>query len=155
MGIFSFLKKDPSAYFSETEKDAILEAIKNAELRTSGEVRLFIESRCRFVNPLDRAAELFFLLKMDKTADRNAVLVYVAMKDKQFAVFADEGIYKAVGKEYWIQKAEAMLQSFSSEKYGPGLVKVINDVGEALHFHFPYNKEVDKNELPDDIVFGK
>ena len=102
-----------------------------------------------------KAALRLFLLKMEKTVDRNAVLVYLAMKDRQFAVFADEGIYKALGKDYWTQEAEGLLQAFTSEKYGPGLVKVINDVGEALHFHFPYEKEVDKNELPDDIVFGK
>lgn len=155
MGILSFFKKDPAAFFSEKEKDAILLAIKKAEQRTSGEVRVFIENRCRFVNPIDRAAELFFLLKMDKTADRNAVLVYLAMKDRQFAVFADEGIYKALGKEYWTREAEAMLQAFSSENYGTGLVTVINDVGESLYQHFPYNEKVDKNELPDDIVFGK
>jgi uncharacterized membrane protein len=155
MGIFSFFKKDPAAFFSKQEKDAIFQAIQNAEQRTSGEVRVFIENRCRFVNPLDRAAELFFLLKMDKTVDRNAVMVYLAMKDRQFAVFADEGIYKALGKEYWSREAEAMLHAFKAENYAAGLVTVINDVGEALHQHFPYDKKVDKNELPDDIVFGK
>ena len=141
-------------FFTAEEQQQLVAAIQKAEQRTSGEVRVFIENKCRFVNPIDRAAELFFLLKMEKTEDRNAVLVYIAMKDRQFAVFADEGIYKALGKEYWNREAEAMLQSFSSEKYGHGLVKVINDVGEALHFHFPYDREVDKNELPDDIVFG-
>ena len=155
MGIFSLFKKDPAAFFSPKEKDAILQAIQEAEQRTSGEVRIFIENHCRFVNPLDRATELFLLLKMDKTADRNAVLIYLAMKDRQFAVFADEGIYKALGKEYWTREAEGMLHSFSAENYAEGLVTVINDVGEALHQHFPYDHKVDKNELPDDIVFGK
>jgi uncharacterized membrane protein len=155
MGIFSLFKKDPAAFFSQQEKDAIFQAIQNAEQRTSGEVRVFIENRCRFVNPLDRAAELFFLLKMDKTVDRNAVLVYLAMKDRQFAVFADEGIYKALGKEYWTREAESLLQAFMAENYSAGLVTVIKDVGEALHQHFPYDQKVDKNELPDDIVFGK
>ena len=155
MGLFSFWKTKTADYFSASERDAILDAIKKAELRTSGEVRVFIENRCKFVDPLDRAAEIFFSLKMDATADHNAVLVYLAMKDRQFAVFADSGIYKALGPEYWNREAGLMLQAFRKESYAGGLVKVVSDIGEALHQHFPYDHKGDKNELPDDIVFGK
>ena len=118
-------------------------------------MRVFIENRCKFVNPLDRAAEIFFNLKMDATIDHNAVLVYLAMKDRQFAVFADQGIYTALGKEYWNKEANQMVQAFKQESYAAGLVTVINHIGQALHEHFPYDHAADKNELPDDIVFGK
>ena len=155
MGLFSFWKTNTANYFSEPEREAILDAIKQAELRTSGEVRVFIENRCKFVNPLDRAAEIFFNLKMDATVDHNAVLVYLAMKDRQFAVFADQGIYTALGKEYWNKEANQMVQAFKQESYAAGLVTVINHIGQALHEHFPYDHAADKNELPDDIVFGK
>lgn len=155
MGIFNFWKSDVAGYFSAPEKEAILDAIRQAEQRTSGEVRLFIESRCRFVDALDRAAEIFFNLKMEQTEKRNAVLVYLAMKDKQFAIFADEGIYKAVGASYWNNEAAGMFNAFKKESYANGLVNVIGDIGDALHQHFPYDATVDKNELPDDIVFGK
>ena len=155
MGLFSFLKSKTADYFTETEKDAILKAIKQAEQRTSGEVRVFIENRCKYVDPLDRAAEIFFGLKMDATDDHNAVLVYLAMKDRQFAVFADKGIYTALGPDYWNREAGLMLQAFRKESYADGLVKVISDVGEALHRNFPYDHNGDKNELPDNIVFGK
>ncbi len=155
MGIFSFRKRDASGYFSAAEKEAILNAIRQAEQRTSGEVRIFIENRCRFVDAIDRAAEIFFSLKMHATEQRNAVLVYLAMKDRQFAVFADEGIYKVAGAGYWNERAEEMLLHFKKEKHAEGLVKVISHIGDALTHHFPYDREIDKNELPDDIVFGK
>ena len=155
MGLFSFWKSDTANYFSPVEKEAILATIKQAEQQTSGEVRVYIESRCKFVNALDRAAEIFFGLKMEATDDRNAVLVYLAMKDRQFAVFADQGIYTALGKDYWNKEAGQMVQAFKKESYAAGLVTVINNIGQALHQHFPYDLNVDKNELPDDIVFGK
>ena len=154
MGIFPFAKKTAADYFSAAEKAVIVETIQQAERRTSGEVRLFIENRCRFVDAIDRAGEVFFGLKMEQTASRNAVLVYVALKDRQFALFADEGIYQAVGAAYWNQQAATMLDAFKREHHAEGLVTVIAAIGEALTAHFPYDSKTDKNELPDDIVFG-
>ncbi len=75
------------------KKKKFLMLFVHAEKETSGEVRLYIENKCRFVDPLDRAAEIFLQLKMNETANRNAVLVYVAKQHRQLAVFADEGIY--------------------------------------------------------------
>jgi uncharacterized membrane protein len=153
LSIFPFFRR--RQFFDAEERAAIVAAIRAAELQTSGEVRVYIESRCRFVNPLDRAAEIFFRLKMDHTDDRNAVLVYVAMKDRQLAIFGDQGIYEKTGKEYWDAEVKQMLAAFSGQHYKEGLIKIINDIGAALHHHFPYQRGEDKNELPDDIVFGK
>ena len=153
MSIFSFFKRKP--FFTTEEQEKIAIAIREAEKRTSGEIRIFIESRCRFVEPLDRAVELFFGLKMDKTKERNAVLIYIAIKDHQLAIFADEGIHKKTGQEFWQKEVQEMLSDFNKENYADGLVKVVSEVGEALYEHFPYDNASDKNELPDDIVFGK
>lgn len=155
MGILNFWKSNPANFFSADEKEAILNEIRNAEQRTSGEVRLFIENHCRFLDPLERAAEIFFNLKMDATDHRNAVLVYLAIKDRQFAIFADEGIFKALGKEYWNKEAADIINAFKKESHADGLINVIRDIGDALHQHFPYDLKGDKNELPDDIVFRK
>jgi uncharacterized membrane protein len=152
--VFRFLRKKKE-FFTEAEKRSIIEAISNAEHRTSGEVRVFIESRCRYVDAIDRAAEIFLLLKMEKTNDRNAVLVYIATKDRQLAVFGDEGIHKKVGNEYWNEKVRKMISIFNEENYAEGVCQCVKDIGEALHHHFPYEKYTDKNELPDDIVFGR
>jgi uncharacterized membrane protein len=150
----SLLKNKP-AFFNQKEQDEILKAITEAEKRTSGEIRIYIESRCKYVEPLDRAAEIFFKLMMDKTAARNAVLVYLAVKDRQLAVFADEGIHLKTGKDFWKKEVELMLSHFNKQDYAAGLINVIKEIGVALLYHFPYQEDVDKNELPDDIVFGK
>lgn len=153
MGIFSFFTKKQD-WFTPTEHEAIVNAIRAAEKRTSGEIRLFVESRCSFVDPVHRAAEIFFGLRMDKTQDRNGVLLYIAMKDHQLAVFGGEGIHAKVGTAFWNEEVRKMISSFSKQDYAGGLVQIITEIGNALVHHFPYEKE-DRNELPDDIVFGR
>jgi uncharacterized membrane protein len=142
-------------FFSHDEKEMVLQAIRNAEQQTSGEIRVYLESRCRFVDPMDRAAEIFFGLQMDQTRDRNGVLVYIATKDRQLAILGDKGIHEQVGQEFWQQEVQQMLDEFQSDHYATGIAKVVTEVGEALKTHFPYDGRTDKNELPDDIVFGK
>lgn len=155
MAFFRRFSSSAARYISHSDNSRIVDAIRTAETRTSGEVRVFFESRCRFVNPIDRAAEVFFGLQMDRTDHRNGVLVYVAFKDRQFAIFADEGIYREMGTDYWNAEAGKMLSSFAKNDYVEGIITVIHDIGEALQSHFPYDQKGDKNELPDDIVFGK
>ena len=151
--MFSFFKKKD--FFTAEEQQLIIEAIQNAERMTSGEVRVFVESKCSYMDAIDRAAELFFQLEMQKTNDRNAVLVYVAMKDRQLAVFGDEGIHNKVGNEYWSTEVKKMISNFNRENYAAGIAEVVRDIGTALTKNFPFNNDTDKNELPDDIVFGK
>ena len=151
--MFSFFKK--KEFFTAEEKRSIAEAVQSAEQRTSGEIRVFVESRCRFVDAIDRAAEIFFGLQMDHTVDRNAVLLYVAMKDHQLAIFADEAIYKKLGQEYWNNEIRVMIGNFNQNDYAAGIRQCVTDIGEALHHYFPFDNKTDKNELPDDIVFGK
>ena len=153
--MFSLFRKKTDDFFSAEEKEKILSAIQKAEQTTSGEVRLYVEKRCRFVDAIDRAAEVFYSLKMEQTAYRNATLVYVAFKDRQMAVFGDEGIYTKTGKDFWNEAVKKMLRNFNKENYAQGIVEVIEQIGEALSLHFPYDAATDKNELPDDIVFGK
>jgi uncharacterized membrane protein len=153
--MLNFLRKKQPEFFSPEEKEIVVAAIRAAEQRTSGEVRVYFESHCRFVDALDRAVEIFHGLKMQETADRNAVLVYVALKDKQLAVFGDEGIHQKVGTQFWNKEVQEMLQHFNKNNYAEGIARVVREIGEVLVHHFPYNKDTDKNELPDDIVFGK
>lgn len=152
--MFSLFRKKKD-FFTAEEKQLITEAIQRAEKLTSGEVRVFVEGKCSYVDAIDRAAELFFNLQMQKTDDRNAVLIYIAMTDHQLAVFGDEGIHKKVGNEYWNIEVKKMITNFNRENYAKGICEVVEDIGEALTKHFPYNNNTDKNELPDDIVFGK
>lgn len=148
-----FLKKKD--FFSEKEKKQIVAAIQEAEQQTSGEVRVYVESRCRFVDPLDRAAEVFALLKMGQTTARNAVLFYLATKSRQLAIFGDQGIHEKVGDEFWKKEVMHILSQFQREHFADAISKVIKDIGDALKYHFPYDRQTDINELPDDIVFGR
>ncbi len=152
MRLFPFLKK--KEFFTAEQQQQMTTAIQQAEKNTSGEVRVFVESKCSYVDPLDRAKEIFFNLKMDKTKDRNAVLLYIAMKDRQMALFGDEEIYRRLGAEYWNSEVKKMIASFSKENYTAGICKCVADIGEALKQHFPFETS-DKNELPDEIIFGK
>ena len=142
-------------FFSASEKQQIVAAIQAAERQTSGEIRVFVESRCRYVDPLDRAAEVFSVLKMDQTAARNGVLVYVALRDRQLAIVGDQGIHEKVGNTFWEREVRQILADFNKANYAEGIAKIAGDIGEALRTHFPYDKDSDINELPDDIVFGK
>jgi uncharacterized membrane protein len=152
--MFSLFKKKP-AFFTADEQQRIVAAIKQAEQATSGEIRLFVESRNAYVDPMDRAKEIFDKLKMYNTQNRNAVLLYIAMQDHQLALLGDEGIYKKLGADYWHAEVKEMLQQFKAEHICDGIIKCVTDIGEALKAEFPYTPGCDKNELPDDIVFGK
>lgn len=152
MGLFGF--GPPKAdFFNEEEKKSIVEAIREQEKRTSGEIRVFVEKRCRFVDPVDRAREVFMGLEMEHTAHRNGVLIYIAYKDKQLSIFGDEGIYRELGSAFWQHEVAKMLREFDGQHFTNGIIAIIRDIGDALIRHFPYDR-TDKNELPDDIVFG-
>ncbi len=151
--MFSLFKK--KEFFSKEENDKIVDAIRNAEKNTSGEVRIFVESKCKFIDPLNRAIEIFSELKMENTKDRNAVLLYVALKDRQLAIYADSGIHNKVGTQFWEDAVNKILSHFDKKNYTNGISHCITEIGNALKENFPYNKEEDKNELPDEIIFGR
>ena len=121
--MFSLSKK--KQFFSKEENEIIVQSIRDAEKQTSGEIRIFVESKCRFIDPLDRAYEIFTQLKMDKTDHRNGVLFYVALKDKQLAIFADKGIHEAIGEQYWKDVVTHILVFFNKENYATGIKECI------------------------------
>ena len=154
MGLFDFLSNKKQTFFSKEEEERMVEAIRSAEKQTSGEIRLFMEQRCAFLNPLDRAKEVFAELEMFKTKDRTAVLLYIATKDQQLAVLGDEGIYQKMGQAFWDSEVKLILSEFKQHHFIDGVCKIIGDVGVALKENFPYESD-DKNELDDGIVYGK
>jgi uncharacterized membrane protein len=138
------------------EQAKVVAAIQQAEKQTSGELRVFVESRCKYVDAIDRAAELFFHMKMEQTKLHNGVIVYVALQDKQSAILGDTGIYKVTGgPAYWKNILKEMNTRFRNEAVAEGLVYAVSRIGATLSEYFPYDPLTDKNELPDDIVFGK
>lgn len=146
--------KRKASFFTLEQNERIVESIRKAETMTSGEIRLFVESRCKYVDPLDRAAEIFNELKMFNTSLRNGVLLYVATRDRQMAIYADKGIHEAAGKDYWPGVVKHVLSVFSKDDVTAGIITMITEIGNALAKHFPFSPGVDKNELPDEIIFN-
>lgn len=151
--MFSLFKKKD--LFTVHENERIVAAIRNAEKRTSGEVRVFIEPKNPLVDPLERAALIFAKLEMDETDHRNAVLLYIATKHKELALYGDKGIHGKVGTAYWEKEVQEILQNFRNNSLVDGVVNCITHIGETLSEKFPYVPTEDKNELPDEIIFGK
>lgn len=140
-------------FFSKEEKQRIKEAIAEAELNTSGEIRLHVDNRCK-IDVLDCAANWFEKLKMHETEKRNGVLFYLAVKDRKFAILGDAGINEVTPDDFWDNIKERMLELFTENRFADGLVKGISMAGEQLKEHFPYQSD-DINELSDEISFGK
>ena len=137
-----------------TQEASLVAAIKDAELRTSGEIRLHLEDKCPTPEPLDRAAQVFAELKMHHTKLRNGVLFYLAWQTRQFAVVGDAAINAAVPDEFWEAVKETVIGHFRQEQYVTGLERGIRLVGEQLRQFFPYDAATDVNELADDISYG-
>lgn len=131
----------------------IVNSIKEAEINTSGEIRVHIESKCGD-NPVDRALYLFHFLKMDKTVMRNGVLFYVAVKSRRFAVIGDKGINDAVPDDFWDSIKLQLESDFKAENYINGLAIAISKAGQSLKEYFPYKSD-DVNEQPDEISYGQ
>ena len=140
-------------FFSKEEKQRIREAIAEAELNTSGEIRLHVDNRFK-IDVLDCAASWFEKLDMHKTEKRNGVLFYLAVKDKKFAILGDAGINELTPDDFWDNIKEQMVELFVENRFADGLVKGIGMAGEQLKQHFPYQSD-DVNELPDEISYGK
>ena len=139
-------------FYNALEHQRITEAIRAAELKTSGEIRVFIAKR-----PSDdpvRAAQAEFLkLKMDATREHNAVLIYVAPKSQTFAIIGDKGVHEKCGQSFWIQVAQAMQSHFTAGRHTDGIIHGIQEAGALLGQHFPRQAD-DKNELSDEVVEG-
>ena len=127
-------------------------AVASAEKRTSGELRVHIETKCKG-DVMDRVAALFAALNMHKTESRNGVLLYLSIKDRKFAIIGDGGINQKVNSDFWQSTYDAALPHFKSEDFTSGLCSAIDTCGQALSDHFPYC-ENDVNELENGISWG-
>ncbi len=145
---------DIKNFLSTDEKKKVVEAIKEAERNTSGEIRVHLENHCR-EDVLDHAAYIFDQLEMHKTEQRNGVLFYLAVQDHQLAILGDAGINKVVPAGFWDNVRDKMIAHFKKDEYADGLVAGLLMAGDQLGTHFPYGDKGDKNELRDEISFGK
>ncbi len=143
------MKEKAEEFFSKEEEARILQAVKEAENRTSGEIRVHLENHTDEPN-LEHAKKVFHKVGMDKTALRNGVLFYLAVQDHQFSIVGDKGINEAVPGNFWDEIRDTMQGHFRQGHFTEGLVEGITMAGHALKKYFPVQDD-DINELPDEI----
>ena len=139
-------------FLSSTQEDEIVKAIWEAEKKTSGEIRVHLESFSD-LPALERAKELFHLLKMDNTKEGTGVLFYVAVVNKTFAILGDYGINSMVPIDFWESIKEVVQADFKKGEFSKGLVEGILLAGQKLKEHFPW-RPGDENELKNEISKG-
>jgi uncharacterized membrane protein len=143
----------PKMFFTEEEQARIVSAIKEAEKNTSGEIKVHIATTSAWEDVVTQAAKVFDELELEKTKQRNGVLIYIAKDDRQFAIWADKGINSVVPEGYWESTIDLMRSYMKAGQHAEGVIKGINMVGVKLKTFFPHQKN-DVNELPDEISFG-
>ncbi|WP_047544944.1 TPM domain-containing protein [Psychroserpens sp. Hel_I_66] len=139
-------------FLTANEEQEIIEAIRDAEKNTSGEIRIHIEKELK-VDAFERAMEVFHFLKMDNTKLQNGVLIYVAVDDKTFVIYGDKGINDVVPPNFWDSTKNVMQFHFKANRFKQGLIEGVLKAGKQLEQHFPW-VHGDINELPDEISKG-
>lgn len=139
-------------FLTAEEEQEIVQAILEAEKNTSGEIRVHIEAHTR-LDIMERAKEVFHLLKMDNTKDGNGVLIYVAVNDRKFAIYGDRGIDKVVPPDFWNSTKDAIQAQFKQGHFKQGIIDGILKAGQELRTHFPWQED-DENELSNEISKG-
>src|SRR5207237_7518155 len=140
-------------FLSKLEHDRIVEAIREAESKTSGQIRVFIQRGKSDVDPLVAAQKKFHRLGMHKTPERNAVLIFVAPRAHKFAVVGDKAIHEKCGEIFWQGLVDSMREHFRNEKFNHALVEAIEEAGKALAAHFP-RRSTSSGQLPDNVIEG-
>lgn len=136
-------------FLTKAEEQEIVAAIGLAEKNTSGEIRIHIEKETS-VAAIDRAMEIFRNLNMENTQERNGVIIYVAVKSHQFAIYGDQGINEKVSDDFWNCTKDIMAEHFKLGNFKQGLIEAILNAGEQLKKHFPY-EDADTDELSNEI----
>ncbi|MCR9100990.1 MAG: TPM domain-containing protein [bacterium] len=139
-------------FFQPEEEDRIIDAIQEAELNTSGEIRVHLEDNLKG-DVLQAAQKTFLKLEMHKTEARNGVLIFIAPEQRKFAILGDKGINEKVPEDFWSEERDIMLAHFKSGNYADGVCAAIQQAGAKLKAFFPYQSD-DENELPDDISYS-
>lgn len=145
-------KKESRGFLTKEEEQRLVTLIQNVERRTTGEIRVHLTERVSKHGPIADAQAAFHKLGMDKTKERNGVLIFIAHRDHQMSCIGDEGIHKFVGEDGWKHIIEILKSHFSREEHYVGLHKAIENVGETLASHFPaIHDEENKDELSNEI----
>ena len=140
-------------FLSKLQHDRIVQAIREAESKTSGQIRVFIQRGELKDDPLIAAERRFHRLGMQKTPQHNAVLIFVAPRAHKFAIIGDEGIHKTCGEELWQRIVTSMREHFQRENFTQAITDAIHEIGTALAAHFP-RTSTSTGSMPDEVIEG-
>lgn len=139
-------------FLTDEEKNKVVDTIRKIEAATTGEIRVHIDDACTD-DVLDRAVEVFYHLRMDKTVFRNGVLLYIAVKNKQFAIIGDEAINQKVTAKFWKEISFELNNDFKNSAPITAILHALQTIGIQLAHYFPALDILDNNELPNEISF--
>ena len=146
------MKKVVEQFLSSDEEQILVDAICKAEKETSGEIRVHIEATSG--GDIDaRTIEVFGLLNMHKTKQRNGVIIYLAVEDRAFSIYGDEGINNVIAVDFWDTTKTLIQDHFKKGAFAEGLKEGILKAGKELKQFFPFEAD-DINELPNTISKG-
>ncbi|MEL6812682.1 MAG: TPM domain-containing protein [Bacteroidota bacterium] len=137
------------SFLTASEEGEIIDAIRAAELNTSGEIRVHLEGHYEG-DHFTHAGDIFRFLHMDNTKNSNGVLIYIAVEDRTLVILGDKGINQVVPEHFWNSTKDTILQHFKSGAIKQGLVEGIQEAGKQLKAHFPYDSG-DTNEISNEI----
>lgn len=142
---------NPKKFLSEAESARINSAIKEAESKTSGEIKVLMARHC-WGKIEAKAAKIFRELGLDKTKERNCVLILFIVTNREFLIHGDQGIHEKVGQEFWNDIRDKMTVAFKQDEFGEGISQGVCIIGERLSQYFPYQRD-DTDEISNEIVY--
>lgn len=140
----------PTPLLPAADAARVTDAIAAAERRTSAELKLIVVRHC-WGDVRDKAARLFRKHGLDRTRERNAVLILLVTTNREFAVYGDKAIHARVGESFWVDVGDTMLEDFRAGRVADGLCAGVRLIGDRLAEHFPVRAD-DVNEIPDAVV---
>jgi uncharacterized membrane protein len=126
----------PKKLIKQLPHDTLVAAIREAEQKTSGQIRVLISHKS-VADPVATAQKEFIRLGMEKSPERNSVLIFVAPRTHKFAVIGDAGVHAKCGDVFWRELAKAMTDYFRKSEFTEGIIHGVRKAGELLAAHFP------------------
>jgi uncharacterized membrane protein len=144
---------NPRGFLNEAETAAVHAAVRDAEQRTSAEVKVVLARHC-WGNIKTKARRIFGELGLDRTEQRNCVLLLLVVSNREFLLYGDQGIHEQVGQRFWDDVCRQMLDAFRQNQFADGICQGVRLVGEKLAQHFPHQRD-DVNEISNEIVYQR
>jgi uncharacterized membrane protein len=146
-------KTKTTDFMTHDEFDRVAETVREAERKTSGEIRVIIVSDFEkgVKTAREQAIHEFYRNGMDKTRDKTGVLILLVLERRAVEVLADQGINEKVESGTWDKVVSAVSQGIKQGRRCEAVCNAVREVGDTLALYFP-RREDDTDELPDTVI---